>query len=91
MPGRATPGLCERAAGRVTVFDEPGGLGTVVTDYGRSLPFHCTAIADGSRTIAVGTRVAFSVVAGHLGRWEATGLAACAAAADSPGRPPGPA
>ena len=77
MPGRATPGPAERAEGSVATFDEERGLGTVVTEDGRFLPFHCTAIADGSRTIAVGTRVGFSVVAGHLGRWEATGLASC--------------
>jgi len=29
-------------------------------------------IADGSRTIAVGTAVEFEVTAGHLGRWEAS-------------------
>ncbi|HEY1633968.1 MAG TPA: hypothetical protein VGF64_04365 [Acidimicrobiales bacterium] len=77
MPARATPGPGERAEGRVATFDEERGLGSVVTDDGRFFPFHCTAIADGSRTIAVGTRVALSVVAGHLGRWEATGLASC--------------
>ncbi|HWC40056.1 MAG TPA: cold shock domain-containing protein [Acidimicrobiales bacterium] len=75
MPGRATPGTCEQVTGRVATFDERRGLGTVVSDDGRSLPFHCTAIADGSRTIDVGARVTFSVVAGHLGQWEATGLA----------------
>ena len=32
-------------------------------------------IADGTRTIAVGTAVAFEVVAGHLGRWEAAASA----------------
>jgi cold shock CspA family protein len=79
MPGRATPGPGEQVAGGVATFDEDRGLGTVVTDDGRFLPFHCTAIADGSRTIVVGTRVAFSVVAGHLGRWEATGLVPCVA------------
>jgi CspA family cold shock protein len=77
MPGRATPGPAEEAEGRVATFDDERGLGTVVTDDGRFLPFHCTAIADGTRTIAVGTRVALSVVAGHLGRWEATGLTSC--------------
>ena len=79
MPGRATPGPGEQTAGSVATFDEHRGLGTVVTDDGRFLPFHCTAIADGSRTIAVGTRVACNVVAGHLGKWEATGLAPCVA------------
>jgi cold shock CspA family protein len=38
------------------------------------LPFHCTSIADGSRTIAVGQHVRFTVVPGRLGRWEATRL-----------------
>jgi cold shock CspA family protein len=61
----------------VASFDEDRGLGTVVTDDGRSLSFHCAAIADGTRTIQIGTRVAFSVVAGHLGRWEASALAPC--------------
>lgn len=65
--------------GSVATFDERRGLGTVVSDDGRSFSFHCTAIADGSRTIAVGTRVAFSVVAGHLGQWEATALSVCVA------------
>jgi hypothetical protein len=37
-------------------------------------PFHCTAIADGSRTIEVGTFVTFDVVAGRLGRWEASAV-----------------
>jgi cold shock protein len=38
-------------------------------------PFHCTAIVDGTRTIAVGTRVEFEIVAGHQGRWEARAIA----------------
>ena len=58
--------------GSVESFDEPRGLGAVRTDDGVVLPFHCTAIADGSRTIAVGQAVRFSVVPGNLGRWEAT-------------------
>lgn len=60
------------ATGVVEAFDEPRGLGTIRSDDdGAALPFHCTAIADGSRTIAVGTAVRFTVVPGHLGRWEA--------------------
>jgi cold shock CspA family protein len=62
------------AHGEVVAFDEHVGLGTVRGDDGRSLPFHCTAIADGSRTIDVGTRVVYDVVPGHLGRYEAAGL-----------------
>jgi cold shock CspA family protein len=61
--------------GSVVEFDDPGGYGSVVDDDGGG-PwfFHCTAIRDGSRTIAVGARVAFAVVPGHQGRYEATDL-----------------
>ena len=56
--------------GRVTAFDEQRGLGTVEAE-GTTYPFHCTQIADGTRSIEVGTSVAFEVVAGGMGRWEA--------------------
>jgi cold shock CspA family protein len=62
------------ATGMVDTFDEPRGLGTVRADDGEVLPFHCTAIADGSRRIAVGQPVRFTVVAGRLGRWEAADI-----------------
>jgi cold shock CspA family protein len=58
--------------GVVSAFDEARGLGTVTDDAGASWPFHCTRIADGTRTVEVGARVAFVVTAGHLGRFEAT-------------------
>jgi cold shock CspA family protein len=57
--------------GRVLAFDEDAGFGTVEADDGREFFFHCTQIADGSRTIAVGANVRFDIAAGHLGRWEA--------------------
>jgi cold shock CspA family protein len=60
--------------GVVTVFDDPRGLGEITADDGTVYPFHCTAIVDGSRTIEVGARVHFGVVAGRLGRWEASGV-----------------
>ena len=60
--------------GRVSDFDDPRGLGTVTAEDGATYPFHCTAIADGSRTIEVGTAVEFEVVPGRMGRWEASGL-----------------
>ena len=60
--------------GVVTEFDDPAGIGTVTADGGDEHFFHCTAIADGTRTIEVGTRVAFEVVPGRLGRWEAADL-----------------
>ena len=59
--------------GVVTDFDEDRGLGTVEAG-GRSYPFHCTQIADGTRTIEVGAAVAFEVRPGGLGRWEAAAL-----------------
>lgn len=59
-------------SGVVTTFDDPRGLGTVRGDDGAELPFHCTALSDGTRTIEVGTAVRFRVVPGHLGRWEAS-------------------
>jgi cold shock CspA family protein len=69
--------------GTVVEFDDPRGLGVVRADDGVEYPFHCTAMADGSRTISVGTDVSFRVVAGRVGRWEAGGLAASAGHASS--------
>jgi cold shock CspA family protein len=60
-------------SGEIASFDAHRGTGVVVDDTGTTFPFHCTAIADGSRDIQPGTRVHFEVVAG-LGRWEAAGL-----------------
>ena len=60
--------------GRVTSFDDGRGLGEITGDDGTVYPFHCTMIADGTRTIAVGTAVEFDVIAGHLGRWEAAAV-----------------
>ena len=57
--------------GSVTAFDDHRGLGEVTASDGAVFPFHCTAIADGTRTVEVGTEVRFDVVAGRLGRWEA--------------------
>jgi cold shock CspA family protein len=57
--------------GRVAEFDDYRGLGTVVADDGRRYAFHCTAIADGTRTIPVDLPIEFDVVAGPLGRYEA--------------------
>lgn len=63
------------ATGTVESFDEHRGLGTVRADTGEVVGFHCTAIADGSRTVPVGQPVRFRVVAGRQGRWEADALA----------------
>jgi cold shock CspA family protein len=60
--------------GRVVAFDEARGWGAVRGDDGTELFFHCTALTDGSRRIAVGTAVGYRVAPGHLGRWEAADL-----------------
>jgi len=64
--------------GRVVEFDDAKGYGAVEGDDGRFF-FHCTAIADGSRTISVGAEVDYEVTPGHQGRWEATRLSPPAA------------
>ncbi len=60
--------------GTVHEFDDAKGFGTIRAEDGQDLFFHCTAIDDGTRTIEVGTAVCFDVVAGRLGRYEATAV-----------------
>ena len=60
--------------GAVAEFDEAKGYGTVRTEDGRGIFFHCTQIADGTRTIPVGVNVEFEVMPGHQGRWEAADI-----------------
>jgi cold shock CspA family protein len=59
--------------GTVTAFDFDRGLGQVTADNGEVFLFHCVSIADGSRTIAVGTSVTFDIVL-KLGRREAANI-----------------
>ncbi len=73
--------------GVVATFDDHGGYGTVRATDGTELFFHCTAVADGSRTIVVGTEVRFKVVPGRLGRWEATDVRPSEAQAPQPPSP----
>jgi cold shock CspA family protein len=61
--------------GTVTEFDPVRGWGAVTGDDGARVEFHCTQIADGSRSIAVGTAVRYRLAPGHLGRWEAAAIA----------------
>jgi cold shock CspA family protein len=56
--------------GVVTGFDERRGLGTI-RDETAEYAFHCTQLADGSRSVRVGQPVRFSVAPGRLGGWEA--------------------
>lgn len=59
-------------AGTVASFDDAKGFGTVRDDAtGEEHFFHCTAIADGTRTIDPGALVDYDVVPGRNGRWEA--------------------
>jgi cold shock CspA family protein len=58
------------------LFDEHRGLGEITGADGVVYPFHCTAIADGTRTITVDTTVEFEIVPGLLGRWEAATVTA---------------
>ena len=60
--------------GVVSSFDAFVGLGVVLGDDGVERTFHCTQIADGTRTIDPGTRVRCTETPTHLGRWEATTL-----------------
>jgi cold shock CspA family protein len=60
--------------GTVTAFDAERGLGEVTAADSTAYPFHCTVIADGTRTIQVGASVEFDVVAGRLGQWEAAAI-----------------
>lgn len=61
-------------AGRVAEFDEERGLGKVLGEDGSELAFHCTAIADGSRSIPVGVQVVFEISPGPGARLWATYL-----------------
>ena len=61
--------------GTVADFDDAKGFGTVREDETRTEHFfHCTSIADGTRTIEVGSPVTFDVVPGRNGQWEATAI-----------------
>jgi cold shock CspA family protein len=71
----ASAGDHDLTSGQVSAFDEHRGLGEIIAADGTVYPFHCTAIADGSRTIAVGAPVQFAVRPGRLGRWEAGAIA----------------
>ncbi|MEO9181278.1 MAG: hypothetical protein ABI298_06475 [Acidimicrobiales bacterium] len=53
--------------GTVTEFDDDRGLGVLRSDEGAYFSFHCVSIVDGSRTIAVGSRVRGERHVGLLG------------------------
>lgn len=65
--------------GLVAAFDARRGLGSVQPATGGAvLGFHATAITDGSRSVALGARVAFVRRPGHGGAVEAAHLAVLA-------------
>lgn len=57
--------------GRVAEYDDHKGYGHLEVDGGGRLFFHCTAIADGSRTIPVGVEVEYEPVTDPRGKLEA--------------------
>lgn len=59
--------------GHVTQFDAAIGLGVITSERGTEHAFHCIEIADGTRTIAVGTQVSFDLLA-KFGRYEAADI-----------------
>lgn len=58
-------------SGTVVEFDARRGIGAVERADGARFAFHCTQIADGTRTVPVGAAVTYRIVPGALGRWEA--------------------
>jgi len=67
-------GTSRSRLGTVRAFDAERGLGLVATESGAEFGFHCTAIVDGTRQVAVGSTVAFGLAAAPGGRYEAVGL-----------------
>jgi cold shock CspA family protein len=64
----AIPAAFGSRSGRVATFDDAVGAGTVVVDGSEETwSFHCTSIADGSRTIPVGIWVTFDIEPGPTG------------------------
>ena len=60
--------------GRVAAYDDHKGYGYLEVDGGGRLFFHCTAIADGSRTIPVGVEVEYEAVTDPRGKPEAAAV-----------------
>ncbi|MBI4882858.1 MAG: hypothetical protein HY826_02240 [Actinobacteria bacterium] len=65
--------MSEPLVGRVVAFDDAVGLGEVASGDGTRYSFHCIEIADGTRTIAPGTKVSFTLLC-KMGRYEAAQL-----------------
>ena len=63
-----------RLFGTVANFDRSVGLG-VIDGEGKEFPFHATALANGTRDVAVGAHVSFTTVHASGGRLEAGDIA----------------
>lgn len=62
-------------SGMVVAFDDRLAYGEVEdAATKRTYFFHCTQIADATRTIEVATPVTFSIVPGRMGQWEAVAV-----------------
>lgn len=61
--------------GRVVAFDAARGLGEIEEPDGFRRRFHCTQVADGSRSVPVGAAVRYVLVPASLGAWEASEVA----------------
>lgn len=64
----------QKLRGVVEKFEFSTGLGVIVADNENRYPFHCIAIADGTREIEVDTRVSFEVFPALAGRVEAVSI-----------------
>ena len=62
--------------GRVAEYDDHKGFGYIETAAGELLFFHCTAIADGTRTIPAGVDVEYEPVLDPRGKPEAAAVRA---------------
>lgn len=60
--------------GRVAEYDDHKGYGELEVEGGGRLFFHCTAIADGSRTIPVGIDVDYDAATDPRGKPEAANV-----------------
>ena len=60
----------DELVGLGVIRTEPAGGGNAPTDY----PFHCTRIADGSRTVPVGATVDFVLEVHPRGRLEGAAI-----------------
>ena len=66
----------KQCMGIVVEFDLDRCLGVVQGDEGDRFAFHGTALIDGTRNVAIGTKVRFVTAPGHLGKLEARDLTA---------------